>query len=1841
MYEARRESDGEVVIAKVFDVADPAIEARAEHEFQLLHRVDVEGAVRALALERAGDQLVLLLERVPGVNLEQYADGKPLALPEFLRIAIALARTLAQVHERGVLHRDIKPSNILIDDASRRVFLADFGLSMLVTDSRHFSEPDVVEGTLPYISPEQTGRIKRQVDFRSDLYSLGATFYELLTGRRPFTANTPLELIHAHLARRARAPEELRPELPGLLSSIVMRLLEKLPERRYQSAAGLGADLERLSAALEAGEVKPSFTLGEKDHPAVLQMPFRLYGRSRELDELEAMLAGVITLRETRVVLIVGEPGVGKSALLGGLGELMARRSGQLASGGFSAAHSDQPFRGLVAALGQLCDQLLIESDERLAEWREQFTTSLGSLARVIVELVPSGEALLGEQPELAGLEPARAKNRLHLAIARFLAVIAQRQPLLLALDDIDHADASSLELLSVIASGEVAGSLLIVATLGSEALTESGEDSPLRALVSTLEQSGRSRRLEPGPLSRADLSAWLADVLGRAVEELDELSELVARKTGSNPLFVHQFIHHLVDTKLLRPEQSGWRWDAEAIATAGIPTDLLAMLSSKLARLPDDQRRLLALAACIGFEFELRTLEAIAGLPALELASLLHELDLAGLIAGSGRTMQFTHERLVEVAAERLDADERARLHWTIGRYLLGGLAGRAAALGLRAHARLGDEETSVIVEHLAAGWAAGSAHAGPLDDELRVQMARRALEAGQRALGSAAWPVARRRLAFAVTLCEPWLAQARQGRGEHELCFAVHFGHAQAQALASSRSEAEAGFDELLDWALSRVARGQVIARRVEILALQDRLREAIRAGLAGLAQLGFELALPSSNLAMIRQMWRAWTAYRRCDLDHMKDARDERAIAALDIANAIKAPAYVIDLNLFVVLTGLTAELTFRHGRHPSTEVVLAQFGIAVQAGFGKPEIAATLCDRALALFGEDLDNPNRPRAGSAALLVWPATRPLRSLLGMIVDVQRRASEVGDLEVAGFQAALGLGHHLNAGVHLRECTRLGERWALELERSGNNEMRMLLRAYLDLARSATVAEDVAPPTMPTREALREAGASELMVHSIVTVSIHANLLRGHWAEALRECESVASDYAKVTRGSTQPARFAVLYALALGQRWPHAGNEERRRIRARLRGLRKLARSWVKWCPENFAAGAALVEAEFAAISGDDALAQRSFEQARMLATDNGQFDVLGLYCEAFARFGQRRGRLATAHEAMRLAIDAHRQWGATALVRDLERRHQIWVGDSRGSSDRNSLSISTIRRANEPSQADTSIYALDVASVLSTLQVISEELRLDEVIMRVLEGALENAGAERGALLLEREGVVSLVAASDGARLQYFEQAIALREAEDRLPLSVVNFVLRTGKPVVLDDAQQDSRFAADPYVAAKGVRSLLCMAIVKQSRRVGALVLENRLSTHGFDAQRLEILKIMVGQAASALDNARLYDALQRSEAQWRSLVEGVPDIIALLDERGQIEFINHVSPDHASLANQGSAIGATAELFIDADGVEPWRQAFAEVLATGEMRELEVRWTPKGASEPSVYVIRLAPITFGGRVGKILSISTDVSERRRNEAQRARLETQLRQQQRLESIGTLASGVAHEINNPVQGIMNYADLIAERSDDPALVEEFAREIGDESNRVATIVRNLLAFSRQERESPYEIADVAALIEDTLSLIRTVIRKDQIQLEVTIPDELPTLRCRTQQVQQVIMNLVTNARDTLNDRWKEFTEQKRIDLLAVAFEREGRPWVRISVEDRGAGIPAANLARIFDPFFTTKGGDQGTGLGLAVSRGIATEHGGDLRVESEVEVGSRFHLELPVAGARGH
>jgi PAS domain S-box-containing protein len=584
-----------------------------------------------------------------------------------------------------------------------------------------------------------------------------------------------------------------------------------------------------------------------------------------------------------------------------------------------------------------------------------------------------------------------------------------------------------------------------------------------------------------------------------------------------------------------------------------------------------------------------------------------------------------------------------------------------------------------------------------------------------------------------------------------------------------------------------------------------------------------------------------------------------------------------------------------------------------------------------------------------------------------------------------------------------------------------------------------------------------------------------------------------------------------------------------------------------------------------------------------------------------------------------------------WGAFTKVAALERRWPQLIRDSVPAASilRDAGFERTSTQSGVTVSGGPSGRTLDMASVLKTSQAIAADIRLDEVVGRVMALTLENAGAERGALILRRDGRTGVVAicTADRPLQNYLREPLPLDQAETRVPISLLHFVERTREPAIFDDISTDLRFASDRYVEQQQVRSAMCLPILKQSHYVGLLYLENKLSPGSFTRERIEVLQLLVGQAASALGNVQRYEKLRASEVRWRSLVEGLPDIVLLVDREGRIEFINHVE-EHAGQRFVGEYAGA----FIDPDHLPALRQATLDVVREAEHRELELRG--KFGPETRWYVTRLAPIVVDGRVERIIAVGTDITEKREAASKNAMLEATLRQQQRLESIGTLASGVAHEINNPVQGIMNYAELIATAPEVSVTTREFAVEIGLESERVATIVRNLLAFSRQEGDRAAAPAKLGDIVEGTLSLIRTVLRKDQIRLDIVISSELPTVNCRVQQIQQVLMNLVTNARDAVTHRWGEYHDSKRIEITGGRFERDGESWVRLSVHDHGGGVPEGVVPFIFDPFFTTKGRDRGTGLGLAVSHGILKEHDGELRLENHPGEGASFHIEMP-------
>ena len=1435
VYEAVRNRDQKRVVAKVFELGDGGVEARVEHEFRLLAQLDVEGVVRALGIERAGDQLVLLLDYVDGSSLEQYAAGRPLGLSVFMPMALRLSATLGSVHERRVVHRDIKPSNIIVEAGSGQVYLADFGISVLLESERaHIYDPEVLAGTLPYISPEQTGRTTREVDFRSDLYSLGATFYELLTGRRPFEATAPMELIHAHLARLPTPPRELIPDLPTLLSSMILKLLEKAPEHRYQSARGLHADLERLADALARGDADPSFELGEFDHPTTLQLPHQLYGRAIERARLQREFEQVSKTRTRRMLLLGGAPGLGKSALLSVLDAPVSASCGHIAFGKFDQQQRELPYRGFVDAFASLVGQLLTQTDEVLDRWRRRLARALGSIAGVVATMVPELALVLGELPPVPVLELAESRNRLQVALARFVAAFAQDAPLVLVLDDMQWADPGSIELLRALVSEGGEQPILFIAAYRSD---EPGGPQQLPALADALEADDRYvGRIELQPLSLDDIEQMLADVLGRERADVAELAEVVSRKTGNNPLFIRQLLLQLEALGLLSPTRSGWRWDVGEIAAAQIPDDVLGVMHAKLDRLSETARELLAIAACVGSRFDVEKLEQLGIRSRASVVAALYELEREGLIGASGSDYVFCHDRIQEAARDRIEPEARRSLHWDIGEHML---------------ARYGDEafgeHVFEVVDQLDAGLPIES-----MSEERRSLLARLNLAAGQRALDSAAWGSARGYFELAVELLDREIKQAEAGTlnagtpnsgTPHGAAFASSFGHAQTLALLGSTEQADLAFARLLRWPLSMDERAQVLARRIRILELQGCHQQALELSLAALAEFGVSVPTKPGMLKLVLSMARAMRALEHATRDKllaMPPVAHEREAGVLHLLAAAIPSAWLSSQELWVILISLHAQRLMRAGYHPTAPQAIGGMA-SVYMTMGRSKRALELVDSAVELALRRVSTPAAAVAARSSLLtmVGPQCRPFREVAAPMEDAHREAVEVGERYVAGMIGAIGLVNHIEAGTHIREILDIDARLRAVDEGYGGPELavvaelvRRLLHCMLGSERASWLRVDEV-----------EVEISPLTRYAILTTEVWGRVMLGEVDEPWAIAKPLLRDYERVLLGSVVVPRFSMLAAILAARRHRMADARERRELMAGIRKRYETSKRWAKICPTNYQPMADIVGGLLASLRGEGDVALRRFEAARSATLDTGAHYVAGLASMCLAEWAAREGLSATEAGAHRSAREAYERMGAKALVERLDRRHGVLSAAALPPIERSSVSYGANLRST--ATTDRTLLSLDVATVLGTMQAISEDLQLEQVITRVLASAIENAGADRGVLLLERNGDLSLVAEGRQAHgaspvaSQFIANPVPLRDARDRLPTAVVRYVVRTGGSVVIDDVTNDSRFSGDSYVGRTGVRSLLCMPIVKQSERIGALLLENRLTAGAF------------------------------------------------------------------------------------------------------------------------------------------------------------------------------------------------------------------------------------------------------------------------------------------------------------------------------------------------------------------------------------------------------------------
>ena len=1465
-------ADGAPVVVKLLkgDYPSPRALAQLRREYETLRAIDLPGVIKAHALEPHGNGLALIMADTGGVPLSAVLRGRPLPLRLALEIALSVARTLAELHQRSIVHKDIKPHNILLGPGAGEVKLIDFGIAMrLHHEHARPASPDAIEGTLMYMSPEQSGRVNRVVDPRTDLYSLGVTLYELLTGSLPFTASDPLELIHSHIARAPAPPRTRAPEVPQVVSDIVLRLLAKAPEDRYQHALGLAADLatclDRLDAA---GDVAP-FALATRDLPDTLRLPQKLYGREPELAALMAAYARIQRGRP-ELVLITGNAGVGKSALVLEVHKAIARGGGRLVAGKFDLLQRSTPYGALSRALGELVRQVLGGSPTALADWRTRVRAALGANARLLVDIVPELALIVGPQPEVPRLRPTEAQHRFHLAFQDFARACSEPgAPLVLFLDDLQWADAASLTLLRRVLTDPNGADLLIV---GAFRYSDVDACHALTNVLAELRQDGVPRGdLHLRDLGLADVRAYLADCLGRDDDALAGLADLAFTRTHGNPFFLGQFVLALQERGLLRLDRAAarWTWDAAAIAAAPFTANVVDFMAEKVRELPADTRRLLAVAACIGDEFEVTTLARAADLGLGRAAADLWPALRAGLVvpldadyrlladdAGADDaladtlavTCRFLHDRVHQAALVGLPADDRVLAHLRIGRSLLAGHPGELRGDALFA-----------VVRHLDAGATAIS------DPAERLDLARRNLAAGRAAKAATAHAAAIEFLSAGVDLLP-----ANAWDDEHDLTYALRRELAETFYLTAQFEPADVLFTELQARARTLADKADLVCMRMVLLSSAGRFHAGVEAARAGLALFGDTIPPPDPD---------AWTAAFGALLASITTRMQGRTIESLIDAPTLTDPdlrargrmlgdlffpAFLLDPRLGAVIILKEVDFALEHGHDLPSAHGYTSYAYILSGPLGNQRDALRFGELALHLLERYPSPPVAARVHFMFGFIVGHLRPIRTALPHFRRATVLGLEVGELMFAAQGAVFEVMTGLRIGDDLASLHEPIARAAAILQRTGDvlsSSQLPALRNLVDALEHRTWWG--APLTEDSPE--EAAFLARVDTHGLVVVRIFhliqrlvACALFGEHAVASRLIAALTPilPLAVGAPYTVDVPFYAALTAAALADR--DAAIRE-------CTAQRDVLAVWAANCPDNEQHRLHLLDAELARLRGDDLAAMDHYDRAIELARKHGFQHHEALAGELCGEFHLARRRATIARAYLAQARHGYERWGAAAKVRDLEARHPFLI--ARGEAPAHGAT--TGRSHDSGSLSTTGRQGLDLATVIKAAQAFTMEIELQPLLEQIVRITVENAGARRGVLLIDHDGHLCVAAESSADTGPYtLRQPIPLT-ATDTLPTSVIHYVAHTMDCVILDDAARDPRFGADPYVDARAIRSVLCVPLVSQAHLVGVLYLENDLTQGVFSAARLEAIQLIATHAAISIENANLYADMER------------------------------------------------------------------------------------------------------------------------------------------------------------------------------------------------------------------------------------------------------------------------------------------------------------------------------------------------------------------------------------
>ena len=1584
IYRGQRWSDQQPVLIKLLKADYPTFAelVRFRNQYTIAKALKVPGVVKPLALESYRNQYALIMADEGDVALGSLA---PLSVSEFFPVAIQLTQILQSLHRNRVIHKDIKPQNILLHPQTKQVKLIDFSLSSLLPkENPVLQNPNVLEGTLAYLAPEQTGRMNRGIDYRTDFYSLGVTFYELLTGQLPFQTTDPMELVHCHLARQPVPPTRINSNLPETLSHLILKLMAKTAEERYQSAFGLQYDLERCQQAWQTQEHIPTFALGAQDVCDRFTIPEKLYGREREVQMLLDAFSRVAGNREqgignreqgignrgednvtpstlspfhpllsypspqSELLLVAGFSGIGKTALVSEVHKPIVRQRGHFIKGKFDQYRRNIPFSAFVQALRDLMRQLLAEPAARVEIWKVSILEALSDNGQILIDVIPELELIIGRQPPAPELSGTAAQNRFNLVFQRFIQVFStQAHPLVIFLDDLQWADSASLKLMQLLLDATEAAYLLLIGAY------RDNEVSPVHPLILTLEELRKTQatitQITLAPLNETSLNNLVGDTLSCSSTQAQPLTDLVLQKTGGNPFFATQFLTSLYQDGLItfdypslfegieRPSSltsstsheehggRGWQCDIAQVRAQVVGNDVVEFMTTRLQRLSPQTQALLKLAACIGNQFDLSTLAIVYEHTQPDTATDLWQALQEGLILpqsevykfyltpdlqkSGGRnqdaadrrqktevspassapaspshfqspTYKFLHDRVQQAAYSLIPETEKQSTHLTIGRLLLKNTDPAEV-----------EERIFEIVNQLNTGAAFIA------ERSEKAALAQLNLIAGRKAKQSTAYAAAVNYLATGLAALDSW-------QNRYSLALALHEEAAEAAYLNGDFEQMSQWLADILQNATSLL--DTVKAHEIQIQAhiAQDRPVEAVNTALKILSQLGVKLPQRPKQYAVSLALWQTQIALTGRRIDALLDLppmTDPAQLAAMRILASVISPASFYSPRLFVLISLKALNLSLQHGNLDVSAYAYGTYGQILCGVVGDIDKGYQFGQLALKLLAKF--NAKKLRAKVLMLVNdfvvhWQAH--LKETTAPCVEAYQSGLETGDLEFAARSAMVYGYHSYFLGRELVALEQEIKNYTVAIR-----ELKQTKFVYMnERFRQATLnllgqADD---PCRLVGDAYDEDELLPLHIkandrNAIFNVYFQKAILCYLFEKYSLAAENVAhaKHHVETTTGLVYAALFPFYESLIKLALFPSASKLQKVRILRQVRANQRQTKRWARHAPMNQLHKFYLVEAELYRVLRNPTAAIAAYDRAITLAEEHEYLNELALANELAAKFCLEQGQAKFAQVYLTDAYYSYARWGAKAKAEDLEAKYPQILAAILDSKELGFQSPSILdSQGSEPDTLLTNLtttvtnllpQTLDLAAVLKASQVLSSEIQIEQLLATLMEVAIENAGAEKGVLMLPQDEtwliqaqVVKDSPDSETVQMDSLLQSIPIEQSA-AVPMMLINYVGRTCEALALTDASQESLFAADTYVIQQQPKSVLCIPILRQGTLMGILYLENNLVTGAFTRDRLEILKLLLTQAAISLENAHLYEQLKDYSRTLESRIE--------------------------------------------------------------------------------------------------------------------------------------------------------------------------------------------------------------------------------------------------------------------------------------------------------------------------------------------------------------------------